>query len=61
MSDEEVLEEKDQIDKAFGESLAILIKKNPCLYDKSCKEYKDKTFVTAIWASIASACNMPGK
>lgn len=53
--------ENEEVDEAFGELLANLIRKNPCIYDKSCKDYKDKKFVADTWSSIASACNISGK
>ncbi|KAM0734105.1 hypothetical protein ACS0PU_012470 [Formica fusca] len=56
MSDKE--NEENQVDEAFGELLANFAQRNPCLYDKKCKEYKDKNFVADTWSSIASACNM---
>jgi len=58
MSDKE---NKIQVDEAFGELLANLVGKNPCLFDKKCKEYKDKRFVADTWRSIANACGMSGK
>lgn len=54
-------EEIIQVDEAFGELLTNFVRQNPCLYDKTCKEYKDKKFVADTWSSIANACNMPGK
>jgi len=58
---EEKENEEIQVDEAFGELLANFVQKNPCLYDKKCKEYKDKKFVADTWSSIANACNMSGK
>ncbi|KYN27365.1 hypothetical protein ALC57_03232 [Trachymyrmex cornetzi] len=58
MSDKE---NENQVDEAFGELLANFVRQNPCLYDKKCKEYKDKKFAADIWSSIASACNMSGR
>ncbi|KYN02022.1 hypothetical protein ALC62_07174 [Cyphomyrmex costatus] len=56
MSDKE--NEENQIDEVFGELLANFVRQNPCLYDKKCKEYKDKKFVADTWMSIANNCNM---
>ncbi|KYN15188.1 hypothetical protein ALC57_12598 [Trachymyrmex cornetzi] len=50
--------ENEKVDEAFGELLANFVRQNPCLYDKKCKQYKDKKFVADTWSSIASACNM---
>lgn len=61
MSEDEFLEERNQVDEAFGELLANIIRQNPCLYDKTCKEYKDKNIVADTWTSIARTCNMSGK
>ncbi|XP_018307740.1 transcription factor Adf-1-like [Mycetomoellerius zeteki] len=55
MSDKE---NENHVDEAFGELLTNFVRQNPCLYDKKCKEYKDKNFVADTWSSIASACNM---
>ncbi|EFN68595.1 hypothetical protein EAG_00538, partial [Camponotus floridanus] len=59
MSDKENTQEENiQVDEAFGELLANFVRKNPCLYDKKCKEYKDKKFIADTWSSIANACGM---
>lgn len=52
--------ENEEVDEAVGELLANLIRHYPCLYNKKCKEYKDKKVADA-WISIAIACNMSGK
>lgn len=54
----ELLEEEIEVDEAFGELLANLVRSHPCLYDKTCADYKDKDFVANTWASIAATCNM---
>lgn len=59
MSDKE--NEDIQVDEAFGELLANFVRQYPCLYDKKCKDYKDKKLVADTWMSIAFACNMSGK
>lgn len=62
MSDKENTQEENiQVDEAFGELLANFVRKNSCLYDKKCKEYKDKKFIADTWSSIANACSMSGK
>lgn len=62
MSDKENEETDEiQVDEAFGELLVNFVRKNPCLYDKTCQQYKDKKFVADTWSSIANACGMSGK
>ena len=36
-----------------NEELAEVVRKYPCLYDKSRKEYKDKTVVENAWKEVA--------
>ena len=36
-----------------NEELAEAVQKYPCLYDKSRKEYKDKTVVENSWKEVA--------
>ena len=36
-----------------NEELSIAIKKYPCLYDKSKKEYKDKIVTANAWKEVA--------
>ena len=36
-----------------NEKLAEVVRKYPCLYDKSRKEYKDKTVVENAWKEVA--------
>ena len=37
-----------------NEELAEVVRKYPCLYDKSRKEYKDKTVVENAWKEVAN-------
>lgn len=59
MSDKE--NEEVEVDEIFGELLANLVRQYPCLYDKKCKEYKDKKYIADTWTSIAIDCDMSGK
>ena len=53
MSDKENTQEENiQVDEAFGELLANFVRKNPCLYDKKCKEYKDILYMTMSLGSM---------
>ena len=40
-------------DVQFAEKLAEYVRKFPCLFNKSCKDYKDKFVVANAWEKVA--------
>ena len=43
---------KSILDLSSEETLAECVRKYPCLYDKTCKHYKDKHCVENAWAEV---------
>ena len=43
---------KSPLDIKEQETLAECVRKYPCLYDKSCKDYKDRNCVGNAWAKV---------
>lgn len=44
-------------DRIDDEVLVKLVKANPILYDKSCKNYKNSEMKKEIWGAIAANCD----
>ena len=41
-------------DTCFDEKLSELVRRFPCLYDKTKKDYKDKNVVANAWETVAN-------
>ena len=45
-------------DIQFNEKLSEAVQQYPCLYDKACKDYKDRNIVSNAWINVAKEVDL---